>query len=305
MNRDIVVIGASAGGVEALQRLVHALPENYPGTIFVVLHVGPVSILPELLTRAGKVKAIAAENGVAYQPNHIYVAPPNRHLLIEDGVMKLDAGPRENSARPAIDPLFRSAARTFRSRLAGVILSGTLDDGAAGLFAVKARGGVAIVQDPLEAASPEMPVNAMRFVEVDCCAAVDEISRLLVKLASASATPGETDLPLMNENEQELLDHPKITKEPPPAEKRILLACPECNGALYEQKNGELAQFMCHVGHSYSPLSLSEAHKEALERALWTAVRSLNERVMMHRQFSRRQRAAGGGSALPAIRRNS
>src|SRR3712207_248382 len=158
-KRDIVVIGASAGGVEALQELVQGLPADYPGTIFVVVHTGPGSVLPEILARAGRLSALAAEHNVRYAPNHIYVAPPNRHLVISDGMMQLDAGARENGSRPSVDPLFRSAARTHRQRVVGVILTGTLDDGAAGLFAVKARGGIAIVQDPAEAAAPDMPLD--------------------------------------------------------------------------------------------------------------------------------------------------
>src|SRR3954449_7688241 len=173
-KRDIVVVGASTGGVEALQQLVQLLPENYPGAIFVVMHTGPGSILPEILSRAGKIGAVSAEDNMPYERNRIYVAPPDRHLLINDGVMQLDAGPRENASRPSIDPLFRSAARTHRERVVGVILTGKLDDGAAGLYAVKARGGTAIVQDPAEATSPEMPLNALRDVEADYCVPLAE-----------------------------------------------------------------------------------------------------------------------------------
>lgn len=290
---DIVVIGASAGGVQALQELVHGLPSDYPGTIFVVLHTGPGSILAEVLDRAGKIKAVTAQDNHPYAANRIYIAPPNRHLLIHDGVMKLDAGPRENGARPSIDPLFRSAARQFRSRVVGVILTGTLDDGSAGLFAVKARGGVAIVQDPAEALAPEMPLNAMRNVTPDHCVPVGKIAPLLVQLASGDAGGGDVSSGAMNEEIKELVDPPELLTTPPPNERQIALVCPECGGALYEQKEGNLAHFICHVGHSFSAESLSEAHKEALERALWGAVRSLNERVMLHQQFARRERNAG------------
>jgi two-component system chemotaxis response regulator CheB len=292
-RRDIVVIGASAGGVEALQGLVELLPADYPGTIFIVMHIGPVSILPEILSRAGKLQAMTAEHNMRYERNRIYVAPPNRHLLINNGVMQLDAGARENSSRPSIDPLFRSAARTHRERLAGVILTGTLDDGSAGLYAVKARGGLAIVQDPAEAASPEMPVNAMRHMKVDHCLPLAEIAPLLSKIASDENGSGEYSSNTMKQEESDLVDPPGQLKSPPPNETQISLACPECNGSLYEQKEGDLVHFTCHVGHSFSPETLSQAHKEALERALWTAVRALNERVMVHRQFLRRERTAG------------
>jgi two-component system chemotaxis response regulator CheB len=183
-KRDIVVIGASTGGVEALQQLVELLPADYPGAIFIVMHTGPGSILPEILSRAGKIRAVSAEHDAPYERNCIYIAPPDRHLVINDGVMQLDAGPRENGSRPSIDPLFRSAARTHRERVAGVILTGKLDDGSAGLFAVKARGGLAIVQEPTEAAAPDMPLNAMRNMTVDHCLPLSEIATLLTRIAS-------------------------------------------------------------------------------------------------------------------------
>jgi two-component system chemotaxis response regulator CheB len=292
-KRDIVVIGASAGGVQALQEIVQNIPADYPGTIFIVLHTGTSSILPDILSRAGQLRAVMAEHNAHYEPNRIYVAPPNRHLLINDGVMQLYLGPRENGSRPSVDPLFRSAARTYRSRLVGVILTGTLDDGSAGLFAVKARGGVAIVQDPAEAVAPEMPLNAMRNVQVDYCVPICDVAPLLAQLATTDAPASEPDVRAMNEEKKELVEPPQWIKEPPPSERQISLACPECSGALYEERQGNAAHFMCHVGHSFSPQSLSEAHKEALERALWAAVRTLNERVTMHRQFLRRQRNAG------------
>lgn len=291
-KRDIVVIGASAGGVEALQELVQGLPANYPGTIFIVVHTGPGSILPEILTRAGKLSAVGAEHNTRYEPNSIYVAPPNRHLVIYDGVMHLEAGARENGSRPAIDPLFRSAARTHRGRVVGVILTGSLDDGSAGLFAVKARGGIAIVQDPAEAAAPDMPLNAMRNVQPDYCIPVAGIAPLLVKLAAEEASNGSTPVQV-NPRLEPFVDPPNIIQEPPPNETQISLTCPECSGALYEQRDGQVVNFRCHVGHSFSPETLTEGHKEALERALWTAVRTLNERVTMHRQFLRRNRNRG------------
>jgi two-component system chemotaxis response regulator CheB len=227
-----------------------------------------------------------------YERNCIYIAPPDRHLLINDGMMQLDAGPRENGSRPSIDPLFRSAARTHRERVAGVILTGELDDGSAGLFAVKARGGLAIVQEPTEAASPDMPLNAMRNMTVDHCLPLAKIAALLTKIASDENGSSEVPSEAMNEEPSDLVDPPERMKSPPPNETQISLACPECDGALYEQKEGDIAHFRCHVGHSFSPMALSEAHKEVLERALWTAVRTLNERVMMHRQFLRRERNA-------------
>src|SRR3954463_13213423 len=220
-KRDIVVVGASTGGVEALQQLVELLPEDYPGAVFVVMHTGPGSILPEILSRAGKIRAISAEHGMPYERNRIYIAPPDRHLLINDGVMQLDAGPRENSSRPSIDPLFRSAARTHRARVAGVILTGKLDDGSAGLYAVKARGGLAIVQDPSEAAAPDMPLSAMRHITVDYCLPLTGIAALLNRIASEESASGEVSAPAMEEENSDLIDPPELMKSPPPNDTQI------------------------------------------------------------------------------------
>ena len=288
-KRDIAVVGASAGGIDALRQLVGNLPEDFAATIFVVLHIGPVSLLADILRRSSKVPVDVAEDGARYERNHIYVAPPNRHLLIQDGHMKLSAGPRENGHRPAVDPLFRSAARELRSRVAGVVLSGALDDGAAGLFAVKSRNGVAIVQDPKEAAAPDMPLSAMRHVSVDYCLPVAEIAEVLGKLSRGEA--GETKSAV--EPGEMKLTKDELVSDPPPSENQISMACPECDGPLYETKEGQLAHFQCNVGHAFSPLSLSAAHGEALERALWVAVRTLNERITLHREMLKRDRNSG------------
>ena len=183
-KRDIVVVGTSAGGVEALQTLVQGLPQDYPGTIFVVLHVGRHTVMPEILNRRSKIPVLSAVDGDRFKPNHIYLAPPDRHLLLRDGQIQLSAGPPENGHRPGIDPLFRSAARAHRERVVGVILTGALDDGAAGLYLVKSRNGVAVVQDPNDAIVPSMPLNAMKHVEVDYCLPLLEISALLMRLAT-------------------------------------------------------------------------------------------------------------------------
>ena len=293
-RRDIAVVGASTGGVEALRIFVENLPADYPGTIFVTMHVGQVSLLPEILARSGKVPTSAAEDGVRYEPNHIYVAPPNRHLVINDGHMKLSAGAKENGHRPAVDALFRSAARELRSRVAGVVLSGALDDGAAGLFAVKSRNGLAIVQDPKEAAAPDMPLNAMKNVTVDYILPVAQIPSLLAELAHAEA--GETEGGI--EAGEMKLEKEELVSDPPSSLKQISMACPECDGPLYETAEGQLAHFQCNVGHAFSPLSLSATHGEALERALWVAVRTLNERITLHREMLRKNDRNAGQEAL-------
>jgi two-component system, chemotaxis family, protein-glutamate methylesterase/glutaminase len=187
LSNNIIVIGASAGGVEALSTLVRALPAGLPAAVFVVLHIPAQSpsLLPSILSRAGQLPAIQPTDGMAISPGCIYVAPPDHHMLLERGYIRIVRGPRENRHRPAIDPLFRSAARSYGARVTGVILTGTLDDGTAGLLAVKQRGGIAIVQDPKEALYTSMPRSALDHVAVDYCASLGEIATRLVELAHA------------------------------------------------------------------------------------------------------------------------
>lgn len=184
-RHDIIAIGASAGGVEALTKLVRGLPKDLPAAVFVVVHIpaSGTSLLPQILSAQGTLPAVQAVDGQAVEPGRIYLAPPDHHLLLEDSRMRCRRGPRENRTRPAIDPLFRTAAQAYGPRVAGVVLSGTLQDGTAGLSAIKQAGGVAVVQDPQEALFPSMPESALRRVPVDYVLPVPEISPLLARLA--------------------------------------------------------------------------------------------------------------------------
>ncbi len=186
MKHDIIVIGASAGGIEALQQVVRGLTPDLPASVFVVLHIPPWhrSALPEILSRSGPIPAVPASPDQPIEPGRIYVAPPDHHLLLEDGKVHVWRGPKENTHRPAVNPLFRSAAVDFKQRVTGVVLSGTLDDGATGLWWVKRYGGAAVVQDPRTAAFPDMPRNALTQVDVDYVRAASDIGPLLVELAT-------------------------------------------------------------------------------------------------------------------------
>src|SRR5215469_4343326 len=168
-ERNIIVVGCSVGGVEALQKLAAGFPQKFHASIFVVMHLAPqtTSVLPDILNRSGKLPASHPRDGEVFRTGHIYVAPPNHHLVIEDGRMRITRGPKENRHRPAVDPLFRSAARYYGRRVIGVVLTGALDDGTAGLLSIKRRGGVAIVQDPGEAMAADMPRSAVENVAVD------------------------------------------------------------------------------------------------------------------------------------------
>jgi len=286
-KRNIIVVGTSAGGVEALCELNKHLPEELDASVFVVMHIGTESMLPEILNRCGKLPAAAAEHEKRYKRGCIYCAPAHCHLSIKDHMTVLTRGPRENGHRPAVDVLFRSAARAHRSKVVGIVLSGGRDDGSAGLYAIKARGGIAIVQDPAEAFTPNMPRNALDMVDVDFCLPIRQIADVLVQLVNGKAT-NITESPNGGSSMEDQATADRPTSEPPGDQ--IPIACPECNGPMYEVKDGELTSFECFVGHRFSPESLSEQHTDALERALWTAIRKLKERVVLHQNLMEQKR---------------
>lgn len=296
-KRDVIVIAASAGGVQALCDLVGCLPKNLKASVFVVMHVGAESQLEVVLSRCGRFPVVQAQHNKPFQTGCLYVAPPNCHLAIKQHRIVLTRGARENGHRPAADVLFRSAAREQRSKVVGVVLSGGRDDGAAGLFAIKARGGVAIVQDPMEAITPDMPRNALRMVDVDYCLPVRQIARILVHLTAGKATSAAEGSNVGTQIE----DSPNIGGEihTPPGE-QIPVSCPECNGPLFQLKAGQMTHFQCVVGHAYSPAALSDEHTEALERALWMAIRKLKERALLHRHLLERKTRNKGEEQLRA-----
>lgn len=287
---DLVVIGASTGGVEALQEVVSKLPSTFAAAVMVVLHVGRQSYLQEILARHCKLPVVNGKDGEPLLRGHIYVAPPGSHMRLREARISLDRGPRENRHRPAVDPLFRSAARFFRDRVAGVVLSGALDDGAAGLFAIKSRGGIAIVQDPETAVCGSMPHNAMLHTKVDYCVPLAEIGPLLAKLAGRRRTkrPERLSVPA----EEKKPNSPKVRGRD--GGDQIPVSCPECSGPLFKARNGKNEYFHCDVGHTFAPESLSESHTEALERALWIAVRTLRERMAIQRSLAESARNGVG-----------
>ena len=286
--KQLVVVGASAGGLEALRGLVSGIPETFPGTICIVLHTSPESpgILADILGRSGPLPAELAHDGQRIQAGHIYVAPPDRHLLIEPGRLRVTQGPREHGFRPAVDPLFRSAAQVFGPSAIGVVLTGSLDDGTAGLWTIKKLGGIAIVQDPAEALFPSMPEHAMKHVDVDYVAPLARLAALLVELtteAPKELEPGQVPAHIAMEV--------KIAKAQNPRDvglERIgtpsPYACPECHGVLLEIEEGGRIRFRCHTGHAYSVESLLSAMREGIEEAMGVAQRALEEgSLLMHR----------------------
>jgi two-component system chemotaxis response regulator CheB len=279
--RQIVVIGESAGGIDALRIIAAALPAKFPAPVCVVLHTAPQSpgVLHEILSRAGPLPAMNATNGERIADGRIYVAPPDHHLIVEPGKLRVTRGPKENRFRPAIDPLFRSAAQVYGPGGVGVILTGSLDDGSAGLWAIKQLGGVAIVQDPFDALYPGMPQSAINYVKVDHVLPIDKIAPLLVRLTaipvqarSAAPVPEHTAIEVNIAMEKNPIDA-GLERVGEPSR----FACPECHGVLLQLKDGPHTRFRCHTGHAYSATSLLAAVNEQIEGSLWSSVRALEE----------------------------
>lgn len=296
-QHDIVVIGASAGGIEPLIALVERLPADLAASIFVVVHTPPHSgsLLPQILTRAGALPAAHAEDGAAIETGRIYVAPPDRHLMVRRGSVAVARGPRENHSRPAIDPLFRSAARSYGSRAVGVILSGALYDGAAGLLAIKERGGVAIVQDATEATVSSMPLRALNLVDAALVLPAAGIGDAIARYAQ-----GEPDA----RGDETMMDDKEHLKEVIAGDfaqqahngrtdETTVYTCPDCGGVLWQTEEGPGTWFQCHVGHGYAPEVLLGQKSEELEAALWSCMRLLREKATLTRQSATRYQAAG------------
>jgi two-component system chemotaxis response regulator CheB len=298
-GHDIIVIGASAGGVAALQSLVGRLPSDLPAALFVVMHLAPGSrsLLPQILTRAGPLPAEVARSGMTLEPGRIYVAPPDRHLLIgADNHLCLSQGPKENHSRPAIDPLFRSAALAFGPRVVGVVLTGSLDDGSAGLIAIRARGGVAIVQDPEDALYPGMPSNAIKGDSPDYCVPLEAIPALLVRLAREPVPPGDKfPIPEWLAIEVGMAKVDSAFASDTGVEqlgRATAFSCPECNGVLFEIEDQHQLRYRCRVGHAYSGESFRAGQAAHVETALWTAVRALEENAALSHRLAERARAS-------------
>ncbi len=261
-RHDIIVIGASAGGVEALQKVVSQLPPDFPAALFAVVHLhsGSPSFLPEILMRAGRLSVKDGPDSAPIEPGRIYVAPPDRHLVVERDHIHLSAGPKEQHQRPCINVTFRSAAMAYGDRVAGVILTGQMDDGTAGLWEIKRRNGIAVVQNPEEALFPSMPLSALREIEVDYTVKLEDIGPLLCRLASGEGEQQRTKVesPAME---------PKLTD----------LTCPDCRGTIWEVPYGNRSEFRCRVGHTFSARTMLAEHLATQERALYSAIVALEE----------------------------
>jgi two-component system, chemotaxis family, protein-glutamate methylesterase/glutaminase len=282
----IVVIGASAGGVQALCEVMDGLPPNLPAAVFVVLHLAPHghSALPAILSRLGCLPASHPADGEEIRPGRIYVAPPDRHLEVEDSHIQLSRKASENGHRPAVDVLFRTAARSFGPRVVGVVLTGNLDDGTAGLAMIKRCGGKAVVQDPKDADYPSMPESAIANVAVDHVLPLGDIAAMIRRLVYEPPTPEDyrpEEPDAMSEREE---DDGSLTGTP------SALTCPACGGSLFEKPGEKILHFRCRTGHAYSPESLAAEQTGTLDAALWAALRSLEEAAALARRMEKRAR---------------
>lgn len=267
----MIVIGASAGGLEPLREILRSLPTDLHAAVLVVMHTSAESpgLLADIIARDAQLITFKAGDGMNINPGRIYVAPPDRHMLVNGGKIRLDRGPTENRHRPAINPLFRSAAAAYGPAVAAVVLSGYLDDGTLGLQAVKAHGGVAVVQDPDEAIAPSMPLNAIEHNEIDYLLASGDIAPLLVRLANGNGnmTAQKTTRKQTHGESRKPVEHAAAS----------VFSCPDCHGVLLEVHEHGITQYRCRIGHVYSVDALVEGQRDAVERAMWAAVRSLEE----------------------------
>ena len=294
--RRLVVLGASAGGVTALLSLCASLPRSFPAPVLIVLHIGAnPSVLPSLLAAHGNNPSVHAEDGQPLEDGMLYVAPPDHHMLVVDGRIQLSHGPKEHHTRPAVDPLFRSAALAYGRAVIGVVMTGRLDDGTAGLQAIKDCGGLAVIQDPADAEHPSMPASAQRSVAIDHCVALGDLAATLVRLVGEPVPEMKTP-PQRDRLEREMT---VFRGEGSGMEtlneigKPSMFACPDCDGVLWEVGDANPPRYRCHTGHAFSLRSLEATQSAAAEEALWGAIRALEQREGLLRKLAEHGRSIG------------
>lgn len=286
-QRDIIVIGASAGGVEAVGSLVAELPDDLPASVFVVVHVPAYgqSMLPSILSRRSRLQAVHATDGDEFHNGLIYVAPPDHHMLLDRDRIRVRHGPKENRFRPSVDALFRSAAYVHGPRVIGVVMSGILDDGTSGLWSIKRLGGITMAQTPQDALHAEMPRSAIEQVVVDHTGTAKELGMLIGKLAGTEVPAKQ---PVVDREVRRLGVEIDIAARGGAFDKGILqwgdiapFTCPDCHGALVRFQEGPLLRFRCNTGHAFTPRALLASISEALETTFGQASRGLEEQTLM------------------------
>jgi two-component system chemotaxis response regulator CheB len=294
-NRDILAVGTSAGGVGALTFLAKQFHPQFPASVLVTIHLPSHvrSALDKVLSRVGPLPAQFATDGDVLEKGRIYIAPPDRHLIVDGNRLGLGEGARENNARPAIDPMLRSAAVCCGPRTVGVVLTGALGDGASGLWAVQQAGGISVVQDPKDAEFPEMPLTALNRVQPDYVVQLADMPALLTGLVQQQTGKAKPVPPSLKYEVAIARGGHGSMDEMDGLGRRSVLACPDCGGVLWEVDEGQLSRFRCHVGHAYTAEMMSLALEENLRRALASAERALEERVALARNLNKRSLDAG------------
>ncbi len=283
----LIVIGGSAGSIEVLTSLIAGLPADLPAAELIAIHISPEarSRLPQILGRAGILPAQHAIDGEPILAGRIYRGPPDHHLIVGPGQIHLSRGPRENGHRPAIDPLFRSAAHFYRHAVTGVVLSGGADDGAAGVVAIAAAGGTSVVQNPDDAIHPRMPQSSIETGMVDAVLSIPGIVKYLVE----REVPVVAAVPDLEAEDPVLEDRMKLPPDEPAGDPSPY-TCPECHGTLFRVESELVPRFRCRIGHSYSQKSLEAEQAATVETTLWTAIRALEERAALLRDLASRMR---------------
>lgn len=299
VHRDIVVIGASAGGLEALKTILGAIPEDLDAAIFIVLHTAnhSGSLLPAILSRVSKLPVSHPKDWERFERGRVYIAPPGNHMLVDDGVLRVIAGPRENLHCPAIDPLFRSAAVAYGPRVTGVILTGMLDDGTSGLTVVAANGGETIVEDPQTAMFSAMPASALEHVPNAHVTPLSELLPTLLHVISRRLDPAtrptrKAFFEAAKETRIAELDMVEISKDEVGPGQPSPFACPDCGGVLWEIEQNNFLRFRCRVGHAFTARYLGVEQRHAVETALWEALRALEESASLYKRMADRAEAS-------------
>jgi two-component system chemotaxis response regulator CheB len=300
-GRNIIVVGSSAGGLEALDQLIAELPKDLPAAIFIVQHMAPEANGQALLRRLSKRKTLPcqlATDGASFKTGRIYIAPSDNHLLIKNRTVLVTKGARENRDRPGIDPLFRSAAVTHGPGVIGVILTGMLDDGTAGLIAIKKCGGITVVQDPKDAAYPDMPQSALANLKVDYCVPISEMGPLLERLTHQRRGKSK---PVPDDVRTEAIIAERVLSDVAQVNglgDQVPYNCPNCGGVLWEMNNPDIRRFRCHTGHSFTELALLTSQSEKIEETLWTSLRMFEERKNLLNSMAQREVSSKRKSAV-------
>jgi two-component system chemotaxis response regulator CheB len=301
--RGIVALGASAGGIEALQRLMRELPADLDAAVCLVVHIpaSSRSLLAAIIARQTALPVSAAVDGERLVAGHVYVATPDRHLRVAAGRIELDRGPKENGVRPAIDPLFRSVAAAHGAQAIAVVLSGSLSDGAGGAAAVAAVGGAVLVQDPADAVVPSMPRSALAAVPAAMRLPAPALAHEIARRVDAFPPAATEEVPVSADDPVTPLDQ---ARQVPPGSP-VALTCPECHGPLWRLQDGQLVRYRCRVGHAFNEDALLDGKGEAVEAALWMALEALEERVELLLKIADRLEGSGSEASAADFRKRA